>query len=223
MPRKAQSKKTEAKTSGAKKPDVAEHVLETAMKLVAEAGWRDLSLAAIADAAKLPLARVYPVYPSKQAILDAMFRRIDLAVLEAEEPAAREGSARDRLFDVLMRRFDALAPYRPAITRIVGDQARDPLAAVCGLARLACSMACMLEAAGLSTTGVRGALRVKALSAAYLATLRVWLSDESPDLAATMAALDRHLARLERLAGCCSRLRKKSPVLAQNTRKTGIN
>jgi AcrR family transcriptional regulator len=214
MPRKAQTKKTAARKSEAKKPDVAGHILETAMRLAAEAGWRDLSLAAIADAAKLPLAKVYPVYPSKQAILNGLFRQIDVRVLEAEEPAAREGSARDRLFDVLMRRFDALVPYRPAIARIVGDQARDPLAALCGLAGLARSMACMLEAAGLSTTGIRGALRVKALSATYLGTLRVWLSDESPDLAATMAALDRHLARLESLAGFCSRLRKRSPESA---------
>lgn len=214
MPRKAQSTKSGPEKTKAKTPDMATHVLETAMRLAAETGWRDLSLAAIADAAKLPLATVYPVYPSKQAILVALSRRIDAAVLEAEEPAARDGSARDRLFDVLMRRFDALAPYRPAIARIVRDQGRDPLAAVCGLARLAGSMACMLEAAGLSTTGVRGALRVKALSVAYLATLRVWLGDESQDLAATMAALDRHLGRLERLAGCCSRLRQRTLGLA---------
>jgi len=214
MPKRAQSKKTGSKRTEAKSPDVAERILATTMKLAAESGWRDLSLAAIADAAKLPLAKVYPVYPSKQAVLDALFRQIDTKVFEAEDPAAREGSARDRLFDVLMRRFDALVPYRPAIARIVGDQARDPLAALCGLARLAGSMACMLEAAGLSTTGIRGALRIKALSAAYLATLRVWLSDESPDLAATMAALDRHLGRLERLAGFCSRLRQKGRALA---------
>lgn len=209
MPRKAEPKKTQSK-----KVDVAEKVLETAMKLAAEGRWRDLSLAEIADTAKLPLAKVYPVYPSKQAILSTLFRRIDAAVMEAEDAAAREGSARDRLFDVLMRRFDALGPYREAIANIIDGQMRDPLAAACGLARLGRSMACMLEASGLSTSGLRGALRIKTLSAAYLATLRVWLGDESPDMAPTMAALDRHLGRLDSLAKCLSRLQYRRPGIA---------
>lgn len=209
MPRKAEAKKAEAK-----KIDVAAKVLETAMKLAAEGRWRDLSLAEIADAAKLPLAKIYPVYPSKQAILSALFRQIDAAVMETEDAAAGEGSARDRLFDVLMRRFDALGPYREAMANIIGAQMRDPLAAACGFARLGRSMACMLEAAGLSTSGLRGALRIKALSAAYLATLRVWLSDESPDMAPTMATLDRHLGRLDSLAKCLSRLQYRRPEFA---------
>ena len=209
MPKKAEPKKAQAK-----KVDGATKVLETAMKMAAEGRWRDLSLSEIADAAKLPLAQVYPVYPSKQAILSAVFRRVDAAVLAAEEPTAREGPARDRLFDVLMRRFDALLPYREALATIIDAQARDPLAAACGLARLGCSMACMLEAAGLSTSGLRGALRIKALGAVYLATLRVWLRDESPDMTPTMAALDRHLGRLDGLAKRLSRLQYKRPEFA---------
>ena len=209
MPRKAEPKK-----AGPKKVDVATKVLETAMKLAAEGRWRDLSLAEIADTAKLPLATVYPVYSSKQAILSALFRRIDAAVMAAEDASAREGSARDRLFDVLMRRFDALGPYREALANIIDVQARDPLSAACGLARLGRSMACMLEAAGLSSSGLRGALRIKALGAAYLATLRVWLHDDSPDMAPTMAALDRHLGRLDSLAKCFSRLQYRRSKFA---------
>lgn len=209
MPRKAEPKKAQPK-----KVDVATKALETAMRLAAEGQWRDLSLAEIAAAAKLPLAEVYAVYPSKQAILSAVFRRVDAAVIAAEDPAGREEPARDRLFDVLMRRFDALSPYREAVATIIRAQARDPLAAVCGLARLGRSMACMLEAAGLSTSGLRGALRIEALGAAYLATLRVWLRDESPDMAPTMAALDRHLGRLDSAAKCFSRLRYRRPNLA---------
>ena len=57
-----------------KKADIPRHVIDTAMKLAAERGWRDLSLAEIADAAKLPLSKVYPVLPSKTA----MFARTEL-------------------------------------------------------------------------------------------------------------------------------------------------
>jgi AcrR family transcriptional regulator len=216
MAKKTESKKAGPKKSGPKKAgprtaDVPTKIIEAAMKLAAEEGWRDLSLARIAEAAKLPLSKVYPEFPSKQAVLDAFSRRVDARVLAEEEPEAREGGARDRLFDVLMRRFDALAPYREALGNIVFDQARDPLSALCGLRRMRRSMACMLEAADFSTGGLRGLLRVKALMAAYLATLRVWLRDDSPDMARTMAALDRQLRGLERLAGFCSRMRRESP------------
>ena len=200
-----------------KKADIPRHVIDTAMKLAAERGWRDLSLAEIADAAKLPLSKVYPVFPSKAAILGAFWRQIDAAVLAAEEAGAREGSAHDRLFDALMRRFDALRPYREALGNIVCAEAGDPVSALCALCRLKRSMACMLEAAGLSATGLRGALRVKALGLAYLATLRVFLRDDSPDMAATMAALDRNLSHLGRLARLCSRTQYRPAGVAQKT------
>ncbi len=200
-----------------KKADIPGHVIDTAMKLAAERGWGDLSLAEIAEAAKLPLSKVYPVFPSKTAILGAFSRQIDAAVLAAEEAGARAGGAHDRLFDALMRRFDALRPYREALGNIVCAEAGDPFSALCGLCRLRRSMACMLEAAGLSTTGLRGALRVKALALAYLATLRVFLRDDSPDMAATMAALDRNLSCLGRLARLCSRSRYRPADVAQET------
>ena len=137
-----------------------------------------------------------------------------MEVLAGEEPDAGEGSARDRLFEVLMRRLDSLKPHREALGNIVFDNARDPVSALCGLGRLERSMAAMLEAARLSAGGLRGLLRAKALGVAYLATLRVFLSDDSPDLAATMAALDRNLRRLDRLARGCSRMQYRTATTA---------
>ncbi len=190
-----------------KKPDIPNQVIDAALALAATRGWRALTLADIAAAAELPLSQVYPAYASKAAILSGFSRRIDAAVLASEEPDAGAGNARDRLFDVLMRRFDALKPHREALGNIVFDQARDPVSALCGLGRLERSMAAMLEAARLSAGGLRGLLRAKTLGLAYLAALRVFLRDDSADLAATMAALDRSLGRLDRLARGCSRSR----------------
>jgi hypothetical protein len=90
---------------------------------------------------------------------------------------------------------------------IAQDQLRDPLAACCGLGRLARSMAATLEAAGFSTTGCRGVLRIKGLSAIYLATLRVWLRDDSEDMAKTMAQLDKQLSRVDGFLGRLTRYR----------------
>jgi AcrR family transcriptional regulator len=201
MVRKPAKKPAKKKAAGKKAPaDLREAVIDAAFALAVERGWRDLSLAEIAEAAGLPLSRVYPVFPSKQAILDGFSRRVDAAML-AEEGEGLDTPARDRLFDVVMRRFDALQPHREALGIVLQDQLRDPLAACCGLGRLGRSMAATLEAAGFSTTGCRGVLRVKGLSAIYLSTLRVWLRDDSEDMAKTMAHLDQQLARADALIG----------------------
>jgi AcrR family transcriptional regulator len=183
-----------------KKAEIPDHVIDTALALAAERGWADLSLGDIAAEAKLPLSKVYPHFASKQEILAAFSRRIDAAVL-AEELSAEdmEEPARDRLFDVVMRRFDALEPHKEALANILYDGLRHPLDGLAGAPQLARSMRWMLEAAGIGTEGVTGALRVKGLAAIYLATLRVWLRDDSADLSRTMAALDGHLRRVENL------------------------
>ena len=99
-----------------------------------------------------------------------------------------------------MHRFEAMQPKREAIGAILQDQLRDPLMICCGLGRLGRSMAATLEAAGFSTSGLRGLVRVKGISAVYLSTLRVWLRDESDDMAKTMAFLDKQLRRVDALA-----------------------
>lgn len=187
-----------------KKADIPDHVIDAALGLAAAGRWGDLSLAEIAEAAGLPISKVYPVFSSKQAILDAFSRRIDAAVLTESDPDSAEAPARDRLFDVLMRRFDALDPYKEGIGNLLFDQMRDPLAVLCSLIQLRRSMALMLEAAGLSSSGLRGVVRLKGLSLIYLTALRIWLRDDSPDKARTMAVLDRQLRRAEALVNRCS-------------------
>ncbi len=194
-----------------------DRLIDATMKLVVERGWRNLSLAEIGEAAGLGLAELHAIAPSKSAILTLLIRRIDQQVLAEGRLSEEQGSARDRLFDVLMRRFDAMQPYRVALGEILYDCRRDPLSLATSLPRLACSMAWMLEAAGLDSHGLRGVIRMKGLSAAYLVTLRTWLKDDSDDLAATMATLDRQLLRLDSWARRCRGPQQKGETQAVGT------
>jgi AcrR family transcriptional regulator len=174
-----------------------DRIIDAALARVASEGWRHLSLAAIADAAELPVLRVYRAFGSKRAILCGLYRRVDEAAL-AEPPLAEPAERpRDRLFDLLMRRFDALKPYKLALEVLRRELLGDPATVVCAGASLLRSMRWMLEATNISTGGLRGALAVKLTAAAYLSTMRVWQRDDSPDLARTMAALDARLRRIE--------------------------
>ncbi len=170
-----------------------------AMELAAVEGWRALRLAQIAEAAGVGLADIHAEFPAKAAILDAFMAEIDRQVLAAG-PADADDAARDRLFEVLMRRIDTLAPYKGGVAAVLRD-VLDPTVGLIGIPCVLRSMAWMLEAAGLSPNGICGLLRVEGLTAIYANTVRVWLRDDTPDLAPTMAALDLGLRRAESVVG----------------------
>lgn len=185
----------------ARKTDIEGRAIEAAMALAEEQGWEKTSYAEIATRAGLKIAELYPVFASKTAILAAFSRRIDEKVLAGTDPEDAEEPVRDRLLDVLMRRFEALRPQREAIAAIVKDLPRDPVTAACIAQQAAGSMRWMLRAAGLDDHGLKGMLRVRALAGLYALSLRVWLNDDSPDLSKTAASLDKNLSRLEGWTG----------------------
>ncbi|HKX08371.1 MAG TPA: helix-turn-helix domain-containing protein [Stellaceae bacterium] len=191
---KARSAKTTTTTASGGTP--RDRILDAALALAEREGWRKASLGAIAQEAGVPLHEFYGEFRSRAAILGALMARTDAAVL-AGTAAGSEDSGRDRLFDVLMRRFDAMKPHRAALKAIARDLGTDPPTALCSAPAFLRSMAWMLEAAGLSSAGIRGRMRVRALGVLYLCVMRVFVDDDTEDLAKTMAALDRRLSQAE--------------------------
>ncbi len=181
-------------------------VVRAAMSLAAVQGWRDTSMADIADAAELDLAEMRGLFPSKTAILGGLIRQTDGIVLAGSDGDISSEPLRDRLFDVIMRRLDALAPYREGLAAVARELPRDPAALAClaaGPGRR--SLQWMLEAARIQPWGLAAPLQLKGLGLVYLSVFRVWLNDDGEDLAKTMAALDKALGRVENLMGALRR------------------
>ena len=164
-------------------------LIDAAFDLAEKRGWRGLGMGEIAKAAGVSLASAYALFPTKVALLAGFGRRLNEAMLAAGEA---EGSSREKLFELLMRRFDALKPRRAALRAIARDGMGDPLM-LCGVPVFLNGMAWTLEAAGISAAGWGGPARVFVLSGIYLAAFRVFIDDDSEDLSKTMAALDRRL------------------------------
>lgn len=194
--RKKSAKPTARKAGRPADPKAA--LREALLRLTAAGGWRDLSYAEIAAAAGLSLSAAYQAYPSKAAILKGIGRDIDARIFAGLEGDPLDGSPKDRLFDLLMRRFDALNQHREAFAALARDLPRTPGEGLALLCQLRSSLARMLEAAGISASGLRGALRIEGLGAIYAAGLRVWFKDDSSDLSKTMAELDKRLSQAER-------------------------
>ncbi|MHA1570748.1 MAG: TetR/AcrR family transcriptional regulator, partial [Alphaproteobacteria bacterium] len=166
-----------------KTADLSDKIIDSALALAAERGWKKLSLLEIAAAADVSLPDLYQLYSSKSAILAGFSRRTDAIVLAGMEADGENGeeTPQDRLFDVLMRRFDALAPYKAGVKAIARDLPADPMALLVTLPQLGRSFSWMLMAAGLRSDGVRGLVRVKMLLALWFATMRVWFGDDDPE------------------------------------------
>ena len=181
------------------KKGLEKKIIGTAFKLAVDEGWAEISLSQIAKSAKVPLADVYHALPSKAAVLEAYAKQIDLKMLEASEDVDTEDSARDRLFDVIMNRFDAMADDREALQIIQRDLRRRPLEVFAMRNGILQSLRWMLEAAHLDAGGLRGAVRQRGLAVIYADVFATWLKDDDPGLAKTMALLDRRLRRVEDL------------------------
>lgn len=169
-------------------------LLTAALTCAADKPWSAVTLVEIADAANVPFADVRADFGSKSDILTALLRAVDDEVLKRSPKRDSGQAARDVLFDVIMTRFDVLAPYKPALKSIYASGAADFSLAQPFLA----SQHWMLQAAGIGTDGLVGGLRVAGLAVTYASVFRTWLDDDDPGLSRTMAALDRRLRRGER-------------------------
>ncbi len=168
--------------------------ISAALALAAERPWEEVTLAEIATRAGASLVGLKAQFASKADILSAFVDLVDDEVL-ARAPRRDEGqAARDALFEVVMSRFDVLEPWKPAIRSITRSGLPDPGQITAVLA----SNRWMLEAAGIGSGGLEGAARTAGLTSVYAAVFRIWLDDDDPGLARTMAALDRRLRRGER-------------------------
>ena len=176
-----------------------EAVIEATMNLAADRPWNDIELADIAREAGVSLADLRDLFPSKGAILGGFSRMIDRKVLEGSSDDLTGEPARERVFDVIMRRLDAMTPYKAALRRIVWALRFDPLA-MAALNQVGLnSQRYMLASAGISTEGPLGLLKLQGAVIVLSNTMETWLEDDDPVLARTMARLDRELRRGERV------------------------
>ena len=194
-------------TAGSTGDDPAAKLRRALLALVEERGWLDLSMADIAEEAGVSIAEAHRAYRSKAAILVGLTKALDERLMEGLDSDPLEGSAKDRLFDLLMRRFDILKTDRAAYRRLMRQLPATPAEFAALLCRLRRSLSLMLEAAGLSASGFKGELRLQGLGAVYTAGLRAFVNDESEDLSKTMAVIDKRLGQAERLSDMLNRRR----------------
>jgi AcrR family transcriptional regulator len=178
-----------------------DRIVEAFMALLGEQPLEQIGMGEIAAGAGVSLAELRHVFGSKLAILAAYLKDIDRQVLAGIDAEMAQEPPRERLFDVLMARIEALAPHKAAVASLIRSASRNPGLAVALNGLAVRSQQWMLTAADISASGPRGMVRAQGLALLFASVLRTWLHDEDPGLARTMSALDRALARGQRFSG----------------------
>lgn len=198
------------------------------LSLLAEKGWSGFDMSDVAEAAGVKLSVLRGTFPSKTACFRAFLADIDQTVLDSVDSDMTGEPARDRLFDVLMSRLDALQPHREAVRALMAAARKDPQLALTlnGEARM--SQRWMLTAAGLPSSGFRAQMIAQGLVVAFSRVVEVWLDDEDPGLARTMSALDKQLddgevwlSRLDRAAGFLKPLVRRTRTSRRDASPSG--
>jgi AcrR family transcriptional regulator len=188
-----------------------DRIVEAFFALLAEQPFEDIGYAEIAARADVSLATLREEFGSKFPIVAAHVKATDRKVLAGDEADMADEPPRERLFDVLMRRLEILAPEKAAIRSLMRSARRHPGLALALNGLAVRSQQWMLTAANIDAAGRRGIVRAQGLALLFAGVLRAFVEDEDEGLARTMAALDRALARGQRWSGFLDDLCRLTP------------
>jgi hypothetical protein len=169
---------------------------QAALEQAAQKPWAEVSLSQLCVAADVTLADCARDSVTKAHVAEKLDTDLDQAMLSGAAELDDTQSVRDRLFDVVMGRFDGMEYNRAAWQSILCGERGDALAMFARQARRVRGAGWALEACGVTATDLRGAGRAIGLARILRNCESVWRED-GPDLAKTMARLDQDLRKGE--------------------------
>lgn len=196
----------------------------TALHLLAEIPFATLTHAKVAAAAEIDVATARHLFATTIDMIDTALMNLDAdAAVRLADDLAEEGEAslRDKILEGLIQKFEAMTPHKAALRNIESASHRNPLLAATLMKRFHNGMRVLLAIAGGEggdngdngdgtqqgrTRNIRDALADTSMAAGLgvicMLAWRVWLRDDSPDLAETSRVLDTRLRQAEEWVMC---------------------
>lgn len=168
-----------------------------ALSAAGAGAWSTVTLTRLAAEAGRPLSDFYGA--SVGEAVDCVEEAFDRAIADA--PLDPGQSVRDRLFDLIMKRFEAMEPHRAAVLAMEHGVDRDPILLGAAHQRNVRCARWVLAVAGLEADGMTGNARAQGLGVIIGQARAAWRGDSAGDYAKTMASLDKNLRRAEEMFG----------------------
>jgi hypothetical protein len=173
--------------------------LARAALATAGATWRTLTVADLAKAAGRPVSDFYGA--SLWEAVDCVEEAFDRGISDNLGPLDANQTVRDRLFDLIMKRFEAMEPHRAAVIAMEAGADRDPVLLAAQHQRHVRCARWVLALAGLEADGMTGQARAQGLGVIIGQARAAWRGDDAGDFTKTMASLDKNLRRAEEMFG----------------------
>jgi len=180
-----------------------------ALLIAGGAPWREVTLIRLADAAARPASDFYGA--SLWEAVDCVEEAFDRAIADNLDEMDPKQSVRDRLFELIMRRFEAMEPHRAAVLSMEQGLDRDPTLMASAHQRHVRCARWVLALAGLEADGMTGQARAQGLGVIIGQARAAWRGDDAGDFAKTMASLDKNLRRAEEMFGRWAGFEAKKP------------
>ena len=178
------------------------------MVLLGDAAWTllathpvdQIDFDAVADMAGVDRGLAGALSGSVQCLVLAKMTKLDRqSLMETYDDIQDAGavSIREKIIESLLHWFETYAPYRLQIDHLNRFARSHPDFALRLFVGLEVLIRHILVMSGDPVLGLKGMMRVKGVSSVFLATARVWMKDDSNDLAATMKMLDQRMSQAE--------------------------
>ena len=160
------------------------------LKLLKIKSWKNLKLEEIKSSSKIN--SFDKIITNKQDILRILNNFFDYK-FKLASTNIEISNRKDMIFEIIMMRFDIIQNYRHEVLSIFNSFKKKPKDLLLLLPSLLDSIILMLKYAKISTSGLKGAVKIKGIFIIYISTFFVWIKDETPSIEKTMTSLDNYL------------------------------
>ena len=176
-------------------------IYKNIFKRIASDSWQSINLESLSQECDFDVLNVTGGIRNKVDLLVAFSAFIDMTVNQSINADLKDDQipVRERLLEALLIRFEALAPYKAGVIKLMETFPYNPSFVVIGSKSLKLSMEATLAAVGLEAKGIQGAIRVKGLCMIFMSGVCTWSKDNSEDLSATTRILDERLKQTENI------------------------
>ena len=176
-------------------------IYKNVMGQIASNSWPSIDLENLSQECDFDVLNVTGGLRNKVDLLVAFSAFIDTTVNQSIDADLKDDQipVRERLLEALLIRFEALAPYKAGVIKLMKIIPHNPSFAVIGAKSLKLSMEATLTAVGLEAKGIQGSIRVKGLCMIFLGGVYTWSKDNSEDLSATTRVLDKRLKQADNI------------------------
>ena len=176
-------------------------IYKNIFKKITSDSWQSIDLESLSQECDFDVLNVTGGIRNKVDLLVAFSAFIDMTVNQSIDADLKDDQipVRERLLEALLIRFEALAPYKAGVIKLMKTFLHNPSFVVIGSKSLKLSMEATLTAVGLEAKGIQGAIRVKGMCMIFMSGVCTWSKDNSEDLSATTRILDERLKQTENI------------------------